>query len=155
MHPIPFYLNKTGAAMITEKFPEKGVYLALRRPPRGSLVFLAKGYQNERHDRHTLENAIKSTFGRNSYKPVRLGKNRSVELDDVTRLAVEFTTGRGIARKKWVGAIVPSPDGGPYGLLLVFGVYIGASKKSQNLDVLKDSVHQQLSQSFRLGSPEV
>lgn len=155
MHPIPFHLNKSGAAMVTEKFPEDGVYLALRRPPRGSLVFSAKGYQSEKHNQQTLTCAVKSTFDQNKYKPVRIGKKRFVELDGVSRLAIEFTTGRGIARKKWVGALVPSPDGGPYGLLVVFGIYIGSSKKPKNLDVLRDPVHKQLSQSFRLGTPEV
>ena len=155
MHPIPFHLDKTGAAMIVERFPEEGIYLKLRRPPRASLMFLASAYQSDTHNRHTLLSAIESTFNETKQKPIRFGKNRTIELGLLSRIAVEFTTGKGISRKKWIGALVPSPDGGPYGLLVVFGIYIGSSKKATKSDVLKNPVLQQLLQSFKLGIPEV
>jgi hypothetical protein len=155
MHPIPFHLDKSGTAMVADKFPEDGIYLALKRPPRGSLVFLATGYQSETHDDRTLVDIVKSTFGGAKYKPLRLGKRRRLELDSVTRVAGEFTTGRGISRKKWLGALVPSPDGGPYGLLATFGIYVGASKQANSIDVMKDPVLKHLSRSFHLGSPQI
>jgi hypothetical protein len=152
MHPIPFHLDKSGTAMLADKFPEDGVYLVLERPPRGSLVFLAAAYQSEAHDDRTLEDVVKSTFRRGKHRPLQIGKRRRVDLDGVTRIALDFTTGRRMSRKKWLGALVPSPDGGPYGLLAAFGIYVGASADAKTFDVLRNPVLRRLSSSFHLGA---
>jgi hypothetical protein len=102
------------------------------------------------HDYESLKTQIERCFNNGHHVPVELGNTSTIELSGIDRLAMSFVTGGSSFRKKWSAALVPSPDGGPYGLLVMFGVYVGTRTNPRNFDVKQHPIHKNLIQSFRL-----
>jgi hypothetical protein len=128
--PIGFSLDYAGTGLTVEKFPDEETYLTLYRPPEGSLEFMVKSYRSKQHGKKTLHDEIKSIFSRNGNGHLIAQKMKHIDFAGIKRHAREFTSGKGLSRKRWCALLVPSPDGGPYGLLVLFGLYIGSKKSS-------------------------
>jgi hypothetical protein len=137
--------------MTISKFPESGYYLRMVKTPRGILEFVIKAYRNRQHDHNTLEDLIRD-FCQESATSFDMGRATSTELGGVVRISREFLTGRGLSRKKWLAAPIPSPDGGPYGLLVVFGVYVGPHKNARQVRIMEHPVLKGLMMSFQLAN---
>ncbi|UCE10205.1 MAG: hypothetical protein JSW61_14735 [Candidatus Thorarchaeota archaeon] len=148
--PVGFSLNRSGTGLILSRFPSPNCYLSLERLPRGPLSFMVRSYRSMNHDYESLETHIERCFKNGRHAPVELGNRSTIELSGIERLAISFVTGGNVSRKKWSAALVPSPDGGPYGLLVMFGVYVGARTNPRNFDVKQHPIHKNLIQSFRL-----
>ena len=149
--PIGFSVDWSGTAMTISKFPESEYYLRMAIDPRGILEFVIKAYRNRIHDHNTLEALIRD-FCQDSATSFDMGKVTSTELGGVVRISREFLTGRGLSRKKWLAAQVPSPDGGPYGLLVVFGVYVGPHNNARRVRIMEHPVLKGLMMSFQLAN---
>jgi hypothetical protein len=147
--PIGFKLDKSGTAMLSKKFPCEACYLSLSRP-QGNMEFLVQAYREQYHDDKTLKRLIESRFSENGFHPMRLGRRVQLEIAGITRIAREFVTGRNLKRRKWIAALVPAPNGGPFGLLIVMGLYIGSRKKLLTSEFQKHPIVNQLMTSFRL-----
>ncbi|MHA1905264.1 MAG: hypothetical protein ACXADL_07355 [Candidatus Thorarchaeota archaeon] len=146
---IGFSVDCSGTAMTAEKFPETDCYLRLSRPPRGSLEFLVKTYKNRTHNHNTLREFIQG-FGLENRTTVNMGKPGTIRIGDIDRRACEFLKGKGLSRKKWKAAIIPSPDGGPYGLIVMFGLYVGSSESVKRVRFSEHPVFKALMDSFEL-----
>jgi hypothetical protein len=146
--PIGFSVDHSGSGMSVEKFPEDDTYLTLFRPPEGSVEVTVKSYRSKHHDKETLHYEIKSIFSRNGNGHLIAQKTKHVDFAGITRHAREFTTGKGLSRKRWCALLVPSPDGGPYGLLVLFGIYIGARKSSSITEITKQQPFKTIVESF-------
>lgn len=133
--PIGFSLDYTGTGLTLDKFPDDNTYLTLCRPPEGSLEVIVKSYKSKQHSKKTLHDEIKSVFSRNGNGHLIAQKIKHVDFAGIKRHAREFTSGKGLSRKRWCALLVPSPDGGPYGLLVLFGLYIGSQKSSSIPDI--------------------
>ncbi len=149
--PIAFKIDRSGTAMELTKFPQRGCYLKLAREPSKSLTFEVWSYRSETHDHRVLKKIIERRFYDSKYIPLRLRKRSTASLAGVTRISREFTTSRSVTKKRWCAALVPSPDGGPYGLLLLFSVYVG-DRRFKLGSVLDHPIHKKLAASFKLGS---
>ncbi|MFW9846208.1 MAG: hypothetical protein ACFFD6_05645 [Candidatus Thorarchaeota archaeon] len=149
MPPIGFSVDYSRTAMIAEKFPEPDYYLRISRPPNGSMEFLVKAYREEKHDHNTLRSLVQD-FSLQNGATVDIGRTDTIRIDDIDRRAREFLTGRGLSRKKWKAAIIPSPDGGPYGLLVIFGLYVGSGRDGKRFKLTNHPVFKKLTGSFRL-----
>ena len=147
--PIAFTVDRSGTAMEMTKFPQKGCYLRLSREPGNSLSFEVWGYHSQTHDQETLKKIIQRRFYASKHIPLRIRKKRSIEIAGLTRIAREFTTSRSATKKRRCAVTIPSPDGGPYGLVLFFSMYVGARRLGEK-SVLEHPVHKQLIESFRL-----
>jgi hypothetical protein len=147
--PIAFSVDMTGTALASKKFPEPDCYLRLAREPGKGLNFKVSSYKNEKHDDNVLKKVIRRAFYDHKYIPVRMKKRAIITLDGIERIAREFTTSRSSNKMRWVAALVPSPDGGPYGLLVAFGYHIGA-RKNKLESVLDHPIHASLAQGFEL-----
>jgi hypothetical protein len=147
--PIAFKVNRSGTAMEMTKFPQRGCYLRLSREPSSSLSFEVWGYHSQRHDDKTLEKIIRRRFYASKHIPLRLRKKGTVKVAGLDRISREFSTSRSTSKKRRCAVLIPSPDGGPYGLVLLFGMYVGARRLNLN-SVLEHPVHKQLIESFRL-----
>ncbi|MGD9381554.1 MAG: hypothetical protein PVI03_03845 [Candidatus Thorarchaeota archaeon] len=147
--PIGFLVDYSGTAMTASKFPESEYYLRLFRPPRGSLEFAVKSYKNGTHNHNALRELVHG-FGREIGPSVKMGKTSKIRISGIDRRAREFLTGSGLSRKKWMAIIIPSPDGGPYGLLVMFGAYIGSNKKGKLIRISKNPVFKKLIAGFQL-----
>jgi hypothetical protein len=149
--PIAFSVDMTGTALSPKKFPEPECYLRLAREPGKSLNFKVSSYKSEKHDERILKKIIRRAFYNSRYIPVRMKGKTTIRLDGIERVAREFTTSRSANKMRWLAALVPSPDGGPYGLLVAFGYHIGARKNKLD-SVLDHPVHASLAQGFELAS---
>lgn len=149
--PIGFSVDSSGTAMIISKFPEPNYYLRMERPPRGVLEFVVKAYRNTRHDHNTLKRLIRD-FCEESRTSCHMSRTTTAEIDGVARRSREFLAGRSLSRKKWLAALVPSTDGGPYGLLVMFGVYVGPHTNTKHVRIMERPVLKGLMESFRLTS---
>jgi hypothetical protein len=147
--PIGFSMDYSGTAMTAEKFPETDCYLKLSRPPRGSLEFVVKMYRNQTHNHNTLKDIVHN-YGSEIGSPVKMGKAGKIRIGNIDRRSREFVAGRGLSRKKWIATIIPSPDGGPYGLLIVFGLYIGSNGNGKHIKFSEHPVFVKLMRSFEL-----
>ena len=147
--PIGFSLDYSGTAMTVRKFPESDCYLRLLRPPRGSLEFVVRSYRNEMHNHNTLRNLIHD-FALEIGPSAKMGKTTTIRVGEIDRRAREFVTGTGLSRKKWLAVIIPSPDGGPYGLLVMFGLYIGSNGSGKQVRISENPVFKKLIDSFQL-----
>jgi hypothetical protein len=145
--PIGFSLDYSGTAMTAAKFPEMDCYLRLSRPPRGSLEFVVKSYSNQTHNHNTLRELV-SSFRIGSV--VDIGKTSTIRIGGIDRRAREFVIGNGLSRKKWKAALIPSPDGGPYGLLVLFGVYIGSTGSGKRVKISEHPIFKKLMESFQV-----
>jgi hypothetical protein len=83
-----------------------------------------------------------------------MGEEVSVKLAGKTRIAREFTTSRGSTKRRWCAALVPAPDGSPFGLFVMFGEHIGI-KDVKTIRVLDNPVHSAIAASFSLSGPGV
>ena len=135
--------------MTAEKFPESDYYLRIARPPNGSLEFFVKAYRESKHDHNTLRDLVQD-FGFQNGTTVDMGKTDVIRIGDIDRRAREFLTGSGLSRKKWKAAIIPSPDGGPYGLLVIFGLYVGSRGNGKRVRIANHPIFKKLTQSFTL-----
>ena len=149
--PIAFSVDMTGTALDPKKFPEPDCYLRLAREPGKSLNFKVTSYKSEGHDDHALKRMIRRAFYDYRFIPVRVGKKTKISLDGIERIAREFTTSRSANKMRWLAALVPSPDEGPYGLLIAFGYHVGARKKELG-SVLDHPIHASLARGFELAS---
>ncbi|MHA2378143.1 MAG: hypothetical protein ACXADS_02625 [Candidatus Thorarchaeota archaeon] len=149
--PIGFSVDSSGTAMTISKFPEPDYYLRMARPPRGVLEFVIKAYRNTKHDHNTLKELIHG-FCEESRSSCDMGRVTTTELDGVARRSREFLTGRNLSRKKWLATLIPSPDGGPYGLLVMFGVYVGPHRNARQVRIMERPVLKGLMESFQLTS---
>ncbi|MFW9944348.1 MAG: hypothetical protein ACFFB7_05065 [Candidatus Sifarchaeia archaeon] len=147
--PIGFSVNSSGTAMTVSKFPEPDCYLRLARPPRGVLEFVVKAYRSVKHDHNALKKLVHD-FCEGSRTTCNMGRTTTTEIDGVARRSREFLTGRNLSRKKWLAAIIPSPDGGPYGLLVLFGAYVGPHKNGKKIAIMERPVLKDLRESFQL-----
>jgi hypothetical protein len=148
--PIGFSLDYSGTGLSLEKFPEDDVYLTLHRPPEGSLKVIVKSYRSEHHGKKTLLDEIRSVFSRNGNGQLIAQKTKQIDFAGIRRHAREFTTGKGLSRKRWTALLLPSPDGGPYGLMVLFGVYIGSSNSSSVAAITKHPQFKTIVESFSL-----
>ncbi|MFX1369899.1 MAG: hypothetical protein ACFFAY_14995, partial [Promethearchaeota archaeon] len=147
--PIGFSIDYSGTAMTAERFPASDCYLKLSRPPGGSLEFVVKSYRSETHNHSALKYLIQD-FASDIGLPVKMGKTSTIRIGKIDRRSREFVAGRGLSRKKWVAAIIPSPDGGPYGLLAIFGLYIGSNGIGKDVSFSENQVFSQLMSGFEL-----
>ncbi len=152
MPPIGFSVDWVESGMRVEKFPDSGTYLSLSRPPQGIFELTVHPYRSESHDVKALENLINDYYTDSKYHRVRLGNAAYLDLDNVRRHAIMFETGFGITRRIRCGALVPSPDGGPYGLLVVFGKYDNGKRIPKKPQEVLTTVNKRLADSFRLHS---
>jgi hypothetical protein len=81
---------------------------------------------------------------------VKMGKKGTTSLGEIDRRACEFLTGFGLTRKKWKATIIPSPDGGPYGLLVVFGLYVGSRGSEKLVKISEHPVFKALMDNFQI-----
>lgn len=135
--PIGFSVDHSGTGLSVDRFPDDDTYLTLYRPPEGSVEFTVKSYKSKHHDKDTLHYELKSIFSLKDNGHLIAQKTKHVDFAGITRHAREFTSGKGRSRKRWCAVLVPSPDGGPYGLLVLLGIYIGARKSSSIPDIAK------------------
>ncbi|MFX0055363.1 MAG: hypothetical protein ACFFAX_10680 [Promethearchaeota archaeon] len=149
--PIGFSVDYSETAMTVTKFPESNCYLRLLRPPRGSLEFVVRSYRSGTHNHNTLMNLIRE-FGIEIGPSVKMGKTLTIGIGEIDRRAREFVAGHGLSRKKWLAIIIPSPDGGPYGLLVMFGLYIGSNGSGKQVRISENPVFKKLIDSFQLTS---
>jgi hypothetical protein len=147
--PIGFSVDYSETAMVAAKFPETECYLRLFRPPRGSLEFVVKSYRSDTHNHNALRELVLG-FGFEIGPSVKMGKTSTIRIGGIDRRAREFLTGTGLSRKRWIAIIIPSPDGGPYGLLLMFGLYVGSRKKGKRIRISRNSVFKKLIAGFQL-----
>jgi hypothetical protein len=147
--PIGFSLDYSGTAMTVTKFPEANCYLRLLRPPQGSLEFVVKSYRSETHNHNTLRDLIHE-FGLEIGSSVKMGNTTTIRVGEIDRRAREFVSGDRLSRKKWLAIIIPSPDGGPYGLLVMFGLYIGSNGSGKRVRISENPVFRTLMDSFQL-----
>jgi hypothetical protein len=147
--PIGFSLDYSGTAMIVRKFPESDCYLRLLRPPRGSLEFVVRSYRSGIHNHNTLRDLIHD-FAIEIGPSVKMGKTTTIRVGEIDRRAREFVSGNGLSRKKWLAIIIPSPDGGPYGLLAAFGVYIGSNGSGKQVRISENPIFKTLMDRFQL-----
>jgi hypothetical protein len=151
MPPIAFEVDRSGTAMVLTKFPLPDCYLKLSRGPSESLTFEVWGYRSETHDHATLERIIGRLLYDSKFIPIRLGAKGYVTLAGVQRLSREFTTSIYSSKKRWTSVMVPSPDGGPYGLVVLFSIYVGTRKLNLS-SVVEHPIHTMLKESFELSS---
>jgi hypothetical protein len=147
--PIGFSLDYSGTALIAEKFPESQYYLRLLRPPEGSLEFAVLAYRSESHNHSTLKELIRNLTGELGLK-LKIGKTSAIRIAEIDRRAREFVAGDGLSRKKWIATIIPSPDGGPYGLLVLFGIYIGINGNGKQIHPANHPIFRKLVSNFEL-----
>jgi hypothetical protein len=147
---IGFTIDFSGTALQVEKFPTEDCYLRLTRPPQKSLEFRIDGYRSSNQNKKELVKQIRNRFNSHQHHPLILEKNMLVRIDKVDRIAKRFFTGSRLKRKEWVSAMVPSPSGGPYGLLISMGYYIGDKDTRNQPDVTKHPVHKHLISTFSL-----
>lgn len=145
--PIGFSIDYSGTAMTSEKFPDSDYYLKISRPPNGSLIFFVKAYRENKREHNILQRLVQD-FGNGS--TVDMGRTDTIRIGHIDRRAHEFLTGHGLSRKKWKAAIIPSPDGGPYGLLVIFGLYVGSSRGRKGHKIESHPVFKKLLESFIL-----
>ncbi|MHA2425108.1 MAG: hypothetical protein ACXAEF_09990 [Candidatus Thorarchaeota archaeon] len=151
MPPIAFEVDRSGTAMALTKFPLPGCYMKLSREPSDALTFEVWSYRSQTHDHVTLQKIIGRLFYDSKNIPIRLNKKGHVTLDGIQRISREFTTSRSYFKKRWSAVIVPSPDGGPYGLVVLFSIYVGARKLGLD-KVVEHPIHTRLVESFGLSS---
>ncbi|MFW9850665.1 MAG: hypothetical protein ACFFF4_16150 [Candidatus Thorarchaeota archaeon] len=151
MPPIAFEVDRSGTAMALTKFPQPGCYMKLSREPSDSITFEVWGYRSKTHDHVTLEKIIGRLFYDSKYIPTRLHKKGNVTLAGIQRISRDFTTSRSYSKKRWSAVIVPSPDGGPYGLIVLFSIYVGVRKNGLE-SVVEHPIHTKLMESFDLSS---
>jgi hypothetical protein len=150
--PIAFSLDSTGSSLIAKKFPAPRCYIELTSPPERAVVFAVRSYRSEVHNYEVLENQIGRIFYSAKFVPIHFKENLTTYISNIERIAQVFTTGRAASRKKWCAVLVPSPDGEPYGLVLVFGVYIGLRGDMERTDVLQHPAYERLLESFSLNN---
>jgi hypothetical protein len=146
--PIGFSVDYSGTGLSVEKFPEDDIYLTLCRPPEESLEVIVKSYRMKKHGKKTLYYELKSHFLGEGKGKLVAQKTKYIDFAGIKRHAREFTSGKGLSRKRWCALLVPSPDGGPYGLLVLFGMYIGARKSSSITDITKQEPFKIIVESF-------
>ncbi|MDF1538751.1 MAG: hypothetical protein P1Q69_07600 [Candidatus Thorarchaeota archaeon] len=147
--PIAFEVDTSGTTMELTKFPQPGCYLKLSRGPSKDQTFEVWGYRSEKSDYGLLKKIIQRLFYDSKYIPLRLRNKGHVNLAGVKRISREFTTSRGANKKRWSAVLVPSPDGEPYGLVVLFSIYVGVRKLGLS-SVVKHPVHARLAKSFGL-----
>lgn len=152
--PIEFSVRKLESMIQTVKFPQRDYYLTMSSDPGSDVKFIVKSYKEKEASLDVLDNLIHRAFSANKHIPLRLGDSVSVNLAGETRIAREFTTSRGSTKRRWCASLVPSPDGSPFGLFVIFGEHIGI-KDVKNDRVLDNPVHSALAASFSLSGPEV
>ncbi|MHA1769513.1 MAG: hypothetical protein ACTSV3_06625 [Candidatus Thorarchaeota archaeon] len=151
MPPMGFSVDVSEDTWASLKFPDPECYLRMSIGPSRSLSVIVASYKSEIHGHDVLSRIIGRVFYNGRYIPLRAGKKTRVTLDGVERIAQEFTTSRSANKKRWSAALVPSPDGAPYGLLVAFGLRTGARRTSL-LSVLDNPIHAGIAQSFALES---
>ncbi len=149
MPPIAFEIDTSGTEMLLTKFPRPGCYLKLSGESSESLTFEVWGYRSKTHDHTILKKVIRRVHYESKYIPVRLRTRGYVTLAGVERISREFTTSRSHSKKRGSAVLVPSPDGGPYGLAVISSMYVGARKPVLK-SVLEHPIHAQLMESFEL-----
>ncbi len=150
--PIAFAFDRSGTALTIERFPSSDCYVRAERPPQGSVEFAVYGYKSEHHNVKVLREAVEKQFDDTEYQPLRFGRKLTLEIDGVDRNALILKTGKNIQQRDWVASLVPSPDGGPYGLLLLFGIYNNSRAVPNNPHAIITGDLKTIADSFRLGS---
>ncbi|MFW9977120.1 MAG: hypothetical protein ACFFEJ_03380 [Candidatus Thorarchaeota archaeon] len=146
--PIGFTINRTGTAMNVRRFPEPECYLKLSRPPQGALEFSVYSFKGSSLDYENLDHHLMKRFENGYARQVVLGKRIYIELAGVSRLARIFRIGSGLSQKVCFSCLIPSPDGGPYGLMLVYGRYSRTQKLPSAIHRIIDTDLHTLLESF-------
>ena len=147
--PIEFAVQQLGSLLKTVKFPQRDYYLTMSSDPDSDVQFVVKSYKAKESNYDVLDKLIRLAFSANKHIPLRMGQKTTATLAGDKRIAIEFTTSRGATKRRWCGALVPSPDGSPYGLFVIFGEHIG-TKGSKTEHILDHPVHSALAESFSL-----
>ncbi len=149
MPPIGFSVERLESLFNITKFPAPGYYLTMSGSPSSDEKFVVRGYKAEKHDYETLDKLIHRAFYDSKHIPLRLRQKLTVGLSGKERIAREFTTSRSATKRRWCAALVPAPDGSPYGLLVIFGVRVGIHGRKRGT-VLDNPVHTAIAKSFTL-----
>lgn len=128
MPPIGFSIDGLDTSLIISKFPKPGQYLSISGKSDNWMRFSVGAYHSKIHDYAVLDNLIHRAFYDSRYIPLRLRQKVNVRLAGANRIAREFTTSRAATKKRWCAVLVPAPDGEPYGLLVIFGIFVGTKR---------------------------
>ena len=143
--PIGFSVDKTGTGMIVERFPEDNCYLKLSRPPSAVFELGFYAFKGSSFDHDDLDDHIQRLYS--DEKP-RFGKRINLDLDDVSRIGRIFLTGNGRSQRMRFACVVPSPNGGPFGLLLVYSKYSNSRRMPKSVGEIIDDNQLSLLESF-------
>lgn len=151
--PMEFSVQRLESMIKTVKFPQRDYYLTMSDESGGGESFIVKSYQEKDSSHEVLDKLIRRAFSANKHIPLRM-EEVSVKLAGKTRIAREFTTSRGATKRRWCAALVPAPDGSPFGLFVIFGESIGIRDGTTH-SVLENPVHSAIAASFSLSGPSV
>jgi len=151
MSPIAFEVDRSDTALTLTKFPLPGCYLKLSGESSESLTFEVWEYRSNVHDDSALQKIIRRLLYDSKYIPIRLQNKGTVTLAGVQRISIEFSTSRSHSKRRWSAVLVPSPDGEPYGLVVLFSVHVGTRKLKLD-SVVNHPVHTLLKESFELST---
>lgn len=150
--PMEFSVQRLESMIRTVKFPQQDYYLTMSGDSSSDVKFIVKSYREKEVSYDILDRLIHQAFSANKHIPLRMGDEVSVKLAGKTRIGREFTTSRGATKRRWCASLVPSPDGSPFGLFVIFGEYIGI-KDVKTVRVLDNPVHSAIAASFTLSGP--
>jgi hypothetical protein len=143
--PIGFSVDKTGTGMIVERFPEDNCYLKLIRPPGAVFELAVYTFKGSSFDHADLDDHIRRLY---SDERLRFGKRINIDLDNVSRIGRIFLTGEGRSQRIRFACVVPSPNGGPFGLMLVYGKYSNKRRLPNSIREIIDDNQLSLLESF-------
>lgn len=143
LKPLEIRLEPAGTNMLTRRFPEKDVYLALSGPPGGPLSFqlLPCRAQNAAELRPFLEKRM------SSYKP-QFGPASEIELAGAARASLGLITGESLARTRWCAVLLHDR-----GCLALFGVSAGQDPPDNGHSVLKHKNLAPLVRTLKVNAP--
>jgi hypothetical protein len=153
MPPIGFSIEGLDASLVINKFPRPGQYLSISGRPDDWVKFSVRAYHNKIHDYAVLDDLVHQTFHDSKYIPLRMRQKVNIRLAGADRIAREFTTSRASTKKRWCAALVPAPGGEPYGLLVVFGIFVG-TKRMKDVHVIDNPILTTLAHNFMLSPRE-
>lgn len=107
---VAFRVDPAGTPLILRKFPEPDKYLIASGPPGGPLLAIVWATNERDADGAAVERAVREHFSQPWMQPLEVGAPGTLTIAGAPRAALAFTTGKGIGRTGWCGAIVPAKD---------------------------------------------